>query len=307
MGSNRSSTSEPSVEVPPDYRFARSPRWLLSHVLVVALATTMIAAGFWQIDRHNSRRERNEQVAARSELEPVPLGSLVPPGSDPSIGEAEEYRRVVVTGVYQVDDEVLVRNRTLDGAPGSWVLTPLLSDEGWAVTVNRGWIPTSFAADAPRPGTEPPLGVVEVTGRVEPARVAEGFQVADPSSGRLSSLGRPDVARLAAQVDYPLLPVVLQLDQASRAAELPVPLPLPPLDAGPHFGYAVQWLIFSTIAVVGYPLVLRRVARGKGGSTPLDDGEYDAGHDLDADVAARGAAHDDDAEVNQGEPPRRRR
>ena len=41
----------------------------------------------------------------------------------------------------------------------------------------------------------------------------------------------------------------------------------PELSEGPHLGYAVQWFIFTAIAVVGYPLVLRRVVlrRGKEG------------------------------------------
>jgi cytochrome oxidase assembly protein ShyY1 len=44
---------------------------------------------------------------------------------------------------------------------------------------------------------------------------------------------------------------------------VPTVLDLPELDEGPHFSYAVQWFIFSTIAIVGYPLILRRNAREK--------------------------------------------
>ena len=40
-----------------------------------------------------------------------------------------------------------------------------------------------------------------------------------------------------------------------------VPLGLPAVSEGPHLSYAVQWFIFTTIAVVGYVLLLRRVAR----------------------------------------------
>ena len=38
-------------------------------------------------------------------------------------------------------------------------------------------------------------------------------------------------------------------------------LGLPEPTLGPHLAYAVQWFIFTTIAVVGYALLLRRVAR----------------------------------------------
>ena len=53
-----------------------------------------------------------------------------------------------------------------------------------------------------------------------------------------------------------------------------VVVPPPELSEGPHLGYAVQWFIFSTIAVVGYPLVLRRVVIRRGKEVdddPADD------------------------------------
>ena len=258
-----------TVETAPDFSFARRPKWVISHVLVAALIVAMLFAGVWQINRHGERGERNDVVAARTEQDPVPLASVAGPGAAPEVGETEQYRRVTITGEYRVEDEVLIRNRTFEGSPGWWVVTPFVTDEGWAVAVNRGWIPRSFEADAPRPGTEPPAGRIELIGTVQPTRTAEGFQVADPQEGRLSTLGRPDVERLAQQVDYAMSPVIVRIDPNTVAADaLPSPLALPALDAGPHISYAVQWFIFSTIAIVGYPLILRRVSRGKASSAP---------------------------------------
>ena len=256
----------------PNYRFARTPKWVLSHVLVALLLIAMISAGFWQLDRHRQRRGQNDLIEARSQLERVPFATVAPPGVDSSVGEQEQYRRVEVTGVFQADDEVLIRNRTFDGAPGWWVLTPLMTDDGWAVAVNRGWIPLSYHADEPRRGTEAPAERVTVLGWIQPSRQAEGFQRADPSAGRLSSLARPDVPRLSAQVGYEMSPVVLRVDPASMPAGVqPIPLPLPAFDSGSHLSYAVQWFIFSTTAVIGYPLVLRSVARGRQDAAPEPD------------------------------------
>jgi hypothetical protein len=51
-------------------------------------------------------------------------------------------------------------------------------------------------------------------------------------------------------------------------------LPPPELTEGPHLSYAIQWFIFSSIAVIGYPLILRRrageLARGD------DDDDFDS-------------------------------
>ena len=35
------------------------------------------------------------------------------------------------------------------------------------------------------------------------------------------------------------------------------------LDEGPHFSYAVQWFLFATVGVVGYPILLRRELHGR--------------------------------------------
>lgn len=257
------------VEEAPDYNFARKPKWIISHVLVAALVIAMVIAGIWQVNRHGERSDRNDTITERAAEAPVALGLVAPPGSDPAVGETEQYRRVAITGEYRIEDEVLIRNRTFEGSPGWWVVTPFVTDDGWAVAVNRGWIPRSFEAGQDRPGTEPESGRIEIIGTVQPARTAEGFQVADPAEGRLDTLGRPDVARLAQQVDYDMSPVIVRIDPDTVDPDaLPTALALPPLDAGPHISYAVQWFIFSTIAVVGYPLILRRVSRGKASSAP---------------------------------------
>ena len=50
-------------------------------------------------------------------------------------------------------------------------------------------------------------------------------------------------------------------------------VPPPELSEGPHLGYAAQWFIFSTIAVIGYPLVLRRVVMRRGKEVDDDAGD----------------------------------
>ena len=263
-------TAEPAAT---DWSFVRRPKWLLSHALIALLVVAMVFAGLWQINRHGERADRNDTIRDRSAQAPVDIGQVADPTSAADVGDVEQFRRVTVTGEYRLDDEVLVRNRTLDGSPGWWVLTPLVTDDGWGVVVNRGWIPLTYDAGVARPGTEPPSGRVTVQGTVQPTRVAEGFQVADPSEGRLDSLARPDVGRLAAQLDYDVAPVLVRLDEdedAALAGALPISIPLPALDGGPHASYAVQWFIFTTIALVGYPLILRRTARGK--NRAIDEG-----------------------------------
>lgn len=245
-------------------RFLR-PKWVVSHVFVVLLIVAMVVAGFWQLGRYNDRRDTNAQVTERLEEPLVDIGEMVSVDDPFGVGDDVRFRLASATGEYQLDDEVLVLNRSLNGAPGYWVLTPLLLDDGSAVVVNRGWIPFRFEPGTPRSETAAPSGTVTVVGMVRRTVEPEGIQSGDEEGVVLEALARPDLARYQQQLDYPVLPVIVQLEaQEPAPADLPVALPRPALDDGPHLSYAFQWFIFATIGVIGYPLALRRIAGSEG-------------------------------------------
>ncbi len=243
------------------YRFALRPRWVLSHVLVLALVVVMVNLGFWQLRRLDEKRDRNGLIEARM-AEPAAALDAIDPDVDP---DTVTYRRAAATGVYEAADEVLVRGRSLGGQPGVWVLTPLRTADGLGVVVNRGWVGSSGPIDVAPAEATAPGGEVVVTGLLTPTQRKGSFGATDPPEGRLATLARADVERIQAQVGYPLYPVVLQLSaqDPEQASDLPVPLEPPELTEGPHLGYAAQWFIFSGIAVVGYPLILRRQAANR--------------------------------------------
>jgi cytochrome oxidase assembly protein ShyY1 len=247
------------------YRFALRPRWIISHLFVLLLVVTMVNLGLWQIRRLDERRDRNRVVEEHIARAPVPLGDLLTTGSDGGEVKDAAYRRVTVTGTYEPDDQVLVRGRSLEGNPGSWVLTPLRQADGSLVVVNRGWIANDGTYDAVPRSFAPAEGPVRVEGLVQEPQTRGSFGPKDPPTGRLTSLARVDVARYARQLRGDVVPAWIQLRSETpkppASAAAPVVLGPPELDEGPHFSYAVQWFIFSLIAVVGYPLILRRNAR----------------------------------------------
>ena len=136
----------------------------------------------------------------------------------------------------------------------------------------------------------PPAGNVLVVGALSSTQTRGRLGPTDPGEGTLDTLARADLERLQQQVDYDLYPAYIRLSNQDPAQTGDLPLPLGPndVDAGPHLGYAFQWFSFSLIAIVGYPLVLRRVARGHqggggrpaaathvtGGVLPSDNGCY---------------------------------
>ncbi|UDY36839.1 SURF1 family protein [Dermatobacter hominis] len=269
------------------YDFLRRPAWIVSHVLVALAVVAMIGLGFWQRQRWIDERAKSDALAEQAASTPVPLDDVlgdagVSPTTPPAaVPESVEFRRVEVTGTYDAAGEVLVRNRSQGGAPGAWVLTPLVQGDGTAVAVVRGWVPLDVDPPAPPfPGSEPPEGQVTVTGLVQRSQQQGTFGGTDPEEGTLRTLARVDVPRLDQQVDAGFEPVYVVLDgqappQPASTGGLPEPVKIDVPTPETNFSYMIQWWIFATIAVVGYPLVLRRVARNRarGDQTPDDDAE----------------------------------
>jgi cytochrome oxidase assembly protein ShyY1 len=250
------------------YRFALRPRWLLSHVLVAVLIVTMIGLGLWQLRRLDDRRDRNALIEQRTEEPAVPLAEVLAI-DDPAAADGVQFRRVEISGTYDPGSDVLVRNRTFDGQPGSWLLATMRLDDGGAVVVSRGWVPVT-GEQVPPDDALAPAGPVTVDGIIEITQERGRFGSTDPAGGTLRRVARVDVERLSEQIDGPTYPVWVQTTtERPDPGDLPVPVEPPELDEGPHLGYAVQWFIFSLIALLGYPLVLRRVARQVDGP-PVD-------------------------------------
>jgi surfeit locus 1 family protein len=262
------------------WRFLSRPKWIVRHVAVALLVASMVLLGLWQLRRLEEKREIKDTVESRQSQPAQEVQDVVPVGAavgDDALG-AVAHRRVTATGAYADDDSFVVENRSFNGASGAWVLTPLVLDDGSAVVVNRGFIGFDRSGEIEPPPA--PSGEVEVEGVLLVSERRGRFGASDPEEGSLSVLARVDLERVGEQVDHELLPMYIQRvssdpDEASveGAPEL-VAVGLPEASEGPHLAYAVQWFIFTTIAAVGYVLLLRRVAR--------DEAREEAGRAADA-------------------------
>jgi len=255
----------------------------MRHVAVVTLVVAMVLLGLWQLRRLDEKRAYGSLVEARQDQPVADVRDVVPSDArvDDDAIDAVLYRKVSAMGTYEDDDTVVVENRTLNGASGAWVLTPLRLEDGAAVVVNRGFI--GFDREGAIVAPAAPRGSVIAQGLLFPSQRRGSFGPTDPQDGELEVLARVDLDRLEAQVDYQVLPAYLHLvggdpDESPTTGDVPalVPLGPPELEEGPHLSYAVQWFIFSTIAAGGYGLLLRRVAR--------DHGQEVAAATADADV-----------------------
>jgi surfeit locus 1 family protein len=253
------------------FRVLRSPRWLLGHVLVVAVCVLFINLGFWQIRRLEERRLENTVMASRLAAAPQPIEELiVGAGSDL---DSLAFRSTTATGEFARDEEVLVRSQVNQGTAGWHVITPLVLADGRAVLINRGWVPLEMD-QVPVPA-DSPAGEVTIFGWLGLTRIRQSGGATEPE-GRLTHIARIDIERLQQQMPFELLPVYISADRGGTPLPIAVARPIT-TDDGPHLLYAVQWFSFTIISVVGYFFLLRRavrqsnvVHRGSGLGQPSD-------------------------------------
>ena len=232
-------------------------KWLLATLLVLAGTALCVRLGIWQLDRLDQRRAFNSQVETMRAMPLLDLNSELP---DDLAGM--EWRAVQVTGEYDFENQVALRNQYYGDQYGYHLLTPLLF-KGTAVLVDRGFIPAesnSTPADW-RKYDEP--DTVTVKGQIRLGQTKPAFGgVADALSAngaRLEIWNNTDITRIADQLPYPILPVFVQPDMDENDTEPPIPYqPVVELTEGSHFGYALQWFTFATILFVGYPFFLRK-------------------------------------------------
>lgn len=231
-------------------------------VLTFAAALVFASLGVWQVTRHVSRSRDLAEKSARSELPPEPFASAL---ADP---RAHAFRRAVLRGRFELADTVLVGPVEREHALGARVLTPLHregdADDAPRVLVDRGWIPQDATPEF-LPPADGSSDVVLVTGlalELATRDAARGSRAARQTHFPRFHPDRPGlVAKLAAQLPYDLLPVMLQSAAPEPPRGLPIGEPARPVSPVDHRGYAIQWFAIAALSVAAWVEYGRRRAR----------------------------------------------
>ena len=232
--------------------------WLFTTLLVLAGTAVCARLGIWQLDRLDQRRAFNTQVETMRAADLLDLNQELPSDID-----SMEWRSVAVTGEYDFENQVVIRNQYNGNQYGYHIITPLLFDGG-AVLVDRGWIPADGNSTPVDWRKYDEIGPQNVTGqiRIGQAQPIIGG-VADPELSpdktRMDAWNNLNLERIAQQIPYPILTVYVQPNTEDAASAPPIAFqPIVELTEGSHFGYALQWFTFATILFVGYPFYLRK-------------------------------------------------
>ncbi|WP_020662366.1 SURF1 family protein [Amycolatopsis benzoatilytica] len=246
-------------------RFLLRPGWLALTVVVFTFAIccyTLLAP--WQFRRDSEQVTQNNALTTSFTAKPAPVAQLLPPGTSP--GKNTEWHLVSITGTYLPSAEVVARLRTVQGEGAYEVLTPLRATDGTVYLIDRGYVGLSSNSGV-LPYAAAPGGPVTVIARVRSDETdpkhRDAFSDAS-TNGKLQSY-TVDSRVVAKASGLDIRPGYFQLD-ANQPGVIS-PLPLPQLESGPYFSYALQWLAFGTMALLGWLYFTIRELRPGGALT----------------------------------------
>jgi len=221
------------------WRNTRRRRLADSCILAVVAAAAFFALsalGTWQLQRRAWKHELIAEVDARVRATPEPPP---PPALWPSISAGRDaYRHVRAHGYFLNGRETLVQAVTTKAA-GFWVMTPLVTDSGFTVLVNRGFIPAG-QSDPANLAARQVEGDVTVTGLLRMSEPGGGFlRTNAPAEGRWYSR---DVAAIAAARGVsPTAPYFIDADGTPNPGGLPISGLTVIRFADNHLIYALTW------------------------------------------------------------------
>ncbi|MFK8053982.1 MAG: SURF1 family protein [Woeseiaceae bacterium] len=227
-------------------------------LVYVILTPTMLWLGNWQLDKYHFRTAQLASFESVSE-EAVALENIEDPIAVP-------FSRVVITGQFNSDRQILIDNIVRESRNGFYVVTPFRMDDNRLILVNRGWIPQT--AD------RKPIGNLEIDGEtiILTGRIGRlptgGLKLGEqPTTVSIwpTILQYPTIADVSTLLDETLVDWALQLDSPESAGfeQDWKPGGLPPER---HLGYAVQWFAL-TVALT----LLMLIAWRKRGHTENND------------------------------------
>lgn len=242
---------------------------LLAGCAAVAFAG-FLALGIWQVHRLAWKLDLIARVQRNVHAAPVPEPG---PQAWPQLARgADEYRRVRLRGEFAHRQETAVRASTELGA-GYWILTPLRTERGFWVLVNRGFVPPELRDRGTREMVEPegPQEVVGLLRFTEPG--GSLLQHNEPAQGRWYSRDVQAIASARGLADAPVAPYFIDATAAPSQAQAAA-YPRAGLTvlrfSNNHAVYAATWFALAAMVAgaIAYLVIderrLRRLAAAAG-------------------------------------------
>ncbi|MSZ48352.1 MAG: hypothetical protein F2602_02770 [Actinobacteria bacterium] len=226
---------------------------LFKSAVALMLIVGCLWASQWQYHRGIDRHQRNNLIQAQTTLAVVPVETAA---KSPS---SHEWREINASGSFDPTQQILLRNRYFEGKYGFEILTAFTTISGEKFWVDRGWVQAGATA-LEQPKLPPlPEGQVSINGRLRlDTSLPQGNFFALPSTGTgLISEANARSSNTKSGIDSEFYLDLLSGSVPELTPE--VPAQLPELSDGPHFAYALQWVLFAGLVMYGRILIRREV------------------------------------------------
>ena len=230
-----------------------NPISLLQTFVALLLIAGCLFASQWQFARGSTQSQTNKIIAKNLELPTLALVDF--DNLDPV---ANQWRTVKITGNFSPANQELVRNRYYEGKFGFEVLTLFKSTEGENFWVDRGWVAAGPNAATPPKVTPAIEGNVEITARIRSENLSRQLQ----GSFFVTRVETEKPKSITKLQGVDAKPYYLDLLPSEDGQINPLTnIDLPELSNGPHYAYAIQWLAFTALALIGRILLFREAKR----------------------------------------------
>jgi surfeit locus 1 family protein len=216
-------------------------------LLALVLFVVFCALGTWQLQRRAWKLDLVAHVERQLAQAPTPAPG---PENWPSIGPAQAYLPVTVSGRFLHERETPVQAMTRYGS-GYWLLTPLRSERGFVVLVNRGFVDPAHVAPATRQAAQT-TGTVTVTGLLRLSE-PEGrlWQANDAAADRWYSRDVSSIAAARGLEPAELAPYFIDAGDAPLPGGWPVGGLTVVQFRNAHLGYALTWYALALLTAFG--------------------------------------------------------
>ena len=211
-------------------------------VLVTAASVIIfIELGKWQLSRADEKNVRYELLEQYAKQPVVTMPNTMVKLED------FQYREVEMQGEFVSEHTIFLDNKTHKGRAGYHVITPFrVLNSTLLVTINRGWVATGYDRSV-LPHVNEINGVIKVTGLV----VAAEFRTFKLSE--MMTTGKVwndfNLQRYQEEIGQEMQPLmVLQKNDVEDG--LIREWNRPDSGAAKNLGYAVQWFLLATTAII---------------------------------------------------------
>jgi surfeit locus 1 family protein len=226
---------------------------LLQTFVALLLIAGCLFASQWQFSRGSNQSATNQIISKNLDLPALNTSDVQ--NLNPV---ANQWRTLNIVGSFSTSHQELVRNRYYEGKFGFEVLTLFTSIDGVNFWVDRGWVSAGPTASTPPKVLPAAQGKVEIIARIRSENLSRQLQ----GSFFVTKVESKKPKSIAKLQGTDAKPYYLDLLSSADGKILPLTkIELPELTNGPHYAYALQWLAFAFLALIGRILLFRETKR----------------------------------------------